>query len=404
MAPATTTGDAGFDRRVRSFTARRQRLGGHPVAADSDGGASGAADPAERLLAALHAVVAVYSSQPSGPLSLAARVDGFDAAAYAALEHDQRRAVRVPAMRLSSHLVPTDTVARVTAATRPPLERVAWSLKALGLTLDDDFPTLRDQLVDAAATPLAAKPLREALGWPAEQVRSVAQIAAVEGTVLRVGGAGLRSNAVGWVATEAWLGAPLDRPDPDAALAWLAGEYLRAFGPAGVDDFAWWTSCGKQRAATAVAGLDTVEVAPGLLLRADDAEVFAAVEPLPDDHVDLVPVWDAYTMGYPSTGRARFGPPEVLDRLYDPAGNGLGVVLAGGRAVGSWNSRFRGRTMEVDMEALGRWPAAVRRSVDARLAGLAELLGAHDLVVVPVAGGTRRPVGGKGNRRSYVTG
>jgi len=375
---------AEIEERIRAFGRSRQGLGG-------EGG----------LLGALTEVVAVYSAQPSGPLSLAARVATFDPGEFAALEQE-RLAVRVPAMRSSAHLVPTATVARVMAATRPPLARFAWHLEPHGYTLDD-HPALRDQVRAVATTPLTSKQLQAALGWSSALVRGVVQIASMEGTVVRVGGSGLRSNAIGWVSTDAWLGRPIDAVDPDDARAWLAGEYLRAFGPARAEDFAWWTSSTKPRAAAALARVATVEVAPGLLLRADDEAAFAAAEPLPPDHVDLLPVWDAYTMGYPSTGRSRFGPPEVLDRLYDDAGNGLGVVLAGGGAVGSWNSRFVGRTMQVDMEELAPWTPAVRTRVDGRLAALAELLGAADLEVVPVAGGTRKPVGGKGNRRSYVT-
>jgi len=375
---------AEIEERIRAFGRSRQGLGG-------EGG----------LLGALTEVVAVYSAQPSGPLSLAARVATFDPGEFAALEQE-RLAVRVPAMRSSAHLVPTATVARVMAATRPPLARFAWHLKPHGYTLDD-HAALRDEVRAVATTPLTSKQLQAALGWSSALVRGVVQIASMEGTVVRVGGSGLRSNAIGWVSTDAWLGGPIDAVDPDDARAWLAGDYLRAFGPARVEDFAWWTSSTKPRAAAALAGVATVEVAPGLLLRAEDEAAFAAVEPLPPDHVDLLPVWDAYTMGYPSTGRTRFGPPEVLDRLYDDAGNGLGVVLAGGRAVGSWNSRFVGRTMQVDMEELAPWTSAVRTRVDGRLTALAELLGAADLEVVPVTGGARKPVGGKGNRRSYVT-
>lgn len=346
--------------------------------------------------------MAVYSAQPSGPLSLAARVTGFDPAELTALEHE-RLAVRVPAMRTSSHLVPTATVARVMAATRRPMAAHEWMLRPLDLGWDD-LATRRDELLAVAGTPLTSKELRAELGWTSETTRAVTQISSLQGAVVRVGATGLRSNAVSYVSTEAWLGAPLDEPDPDEALVWLAGEYLRAFGPVRVDDFAWWTACTRKRAVAALDAVDTVEVAPGLLLAAADEDAFASVEPVPADHVDLLPVWDAYTMGYPSSGRARFGPPEVLDRLYDPAGNGLGVVLAGGRAVGAWSSRFAGRTMQVDMEELAKWPAAVRKQVDGRLAELAELLGAADLTVVPVSGTTRRPVGGKGNRRSYLTG
>lgn len=352
------------------------------------------------LLAALSRVVGVYSAQPSGPLTLAARVPAFDADEFVELEA-RRRTVRIPAMRTSVHIVPTAEAGRIMAATRAPLAKFAWHLRPAELDWDG-YAACRTEALSFLQEPRTSAQVRQETGWSAARARAVLQIGSVDGTFVRVAGEGLRSNAIGYVSTVAWLGEPLPDHDPDAALAWLAGEYLWGFGPARIEDFAWWSGCGKKRAAAAFAGLETVEVAPDLLLAAADLDDWRSTEEIAPDHVDVLPVWDAYTMGYPAPGRGRFGPPEVLDRLYDDAGNGLGVVLAGGRAVGSWNSRFVGRTMQVDLEPLASWRAAVRLQVERRLAELATLLGAADLDIVPISGGPRRPVGGKGNRRSYV--
>ena len=373
--------------RVRGFSGRRQGL----VGVLGEGG----------VLGALERVVGVYSAQPSGPLTLAARVAAFDPAEFVELERESRRIVRVPAMRGSVHIVPTAEVGRIMAATGFPRNKFAWHLRPADLDWDG-YERCLAEAVELLQEPLASAQLRKETGWSSARARAVLQLGTADRTLVRVAGDGLRSNALRYVATVAWLGAPIEEHDPDESLVWLAGEYLRAFGPAQVDDFAWWTSCGRKRAEAAFARLDTVEVAPGLLLAAADVDEFEATEPIGPDHVDVLPVWDAYTMGYPSTGRSRLGPPEVLDRLYDDAGNGLGVVLAGGHAVGSWNSRFVGRTMQVDLEPLAHWRAAVRLQVERRLADLAALLGAANLDIVPISGGPRRPVGGKGNRRSYV--
>jgi hypothetical protein len=372
--------------RIQAFSGRRQGLAGCPF---PDG-----------LLGALTRVVGVYSAQPSGPLSLAARVDAFSAVEFAELEATQQ-VVRVPAMRGSVHIVPTASVERIMAATRAPRAKYAWHLRPAELDWDGYSVCLSD-VVGLLSAPLTSAQVRAEMGWTSARTRAVLQLGTVDGALVRVAGEGLRSNALRYVSTVAWLGGSFSYPDPDAALVWLAGEYLRAFGPVQVDDFAWWSGCGKKRAVAAFASLDAVEVAPGLVLLAGDRDEFEATDELSPDQIDLLPVWDAYTMGYPSTGRGRFGPPEVLDRLYDDAGNGLGVVLAGGRAVASWNSRFVGRTMQVDLEPLAHWRAAVRLQVERRLASLATLLGATDLDIVPISGGPRRPVGGKGNRRSYT--
>ena len=55
--------------------------------------------------------------------------------------------------------------------------------------------------------------------------------------------------------------------------------------------------------------------------------------------VDLLPKWDAYTMGYPSGGRGRFADPDVAERLYDFRGDGMPVILvaySGGYLPAAW--------------------------------------------------------------------
>ena len=65
---------------------------------------------------------------------------------------------------------------------------------------------------------------------------------------------------------------------------------------------------------------------------------YEAAPPLAGELV-LAPKWDAWTMGYPVDGRARFVDRDVHDRLFDGDGNGLGAVLVAGRAVGAWGHR-----------------------------------------------------------------
>ena len=55
-----------------------------------------------------------------------------------------------------------------------------------------------------------------------------------DGVLRRIGADGLRSNQLRYVAAD------IPEADPQEALAWLAGEYLRAFGPARPEDFRWW--------------------------------------------------------------------------------------------------------------------------------------------------------------------
>src|SRR6476659_8621231 len=64
---------------------------------------------------ALRAVVGVYSSHPTAPLSLHARTKNLSAKQFRALEAD-KRAIRLGAMRGSIHFLPRETAPQVFAA------------------------------------------------------------------------------------------------------------------------------------------------------------------------------------------------------------------------------------------------------------------------------------------------
>ncbi|HEV2742815.1 MAG TPA: winged helix DNA-binding domain-containing protein, partial [Rubrobacter sp.] len=293
----------------------------------------------------------VYSSHPSAPLSLRARARSFDAGAFRRLDAE-RRALRMPAMRGSIHLLPRSTAHLAFRAVPEPPSGLRQRLRYFGIP-GERYPALREAVLAAATEPMTARELgrelREKTGHDGSPTPVLGGMAR-EGVLLRVGAEGLNSNALRYVAARTWLGGDLPQADPDGALTWLAGEYLRAFGPARVEDFRWWAGVPKKRAAAALETVETVEPEAGYLLRAEDREAFEAAEAPARGAVDLLPKWDAYTMGYAPDGRGRFVHPEVQDRVYTPAGDGLGVVLVGGMAAGAWEARFSGKVLEVGLD------------------------------------------------------
>jgi hypothetical protein len=191
----------------------------------------------------------------------------------------------------------------------------------------------------------------------------------LEGVLLRVGAGSLRSNALRYVAADDWLEHPgLPQADPDEALSWLAGEYLRAFGPARPEDFRWWTGVSKERATAALGSVETVEVGGGYLLPSAAREDFEAVEAPERGSVDLLPKWDCYTMGYAPDGRRRFVRPEARARVYN-------------EAAGAWEARFAGGGggMQVDLELFERPGALLEKAVEYRFEVAASLLGARSV-------------------------
>lgn len=368
-----------LNERIRAWSYHRQRLG----------------RAAPGIATALDDVVAVYATQPGAILTLAARAADLQADDFRRLDLD-RTAVRLPAMRGSSHLIPTGTAPTVFAATRRPIEAMAWIWRGVGLS-EADYDRVRSAILAVARTPLSVPELRRHVTGHAATLLArhpqaptmVVRAMRTEGSLVAVAPTGLRSNAYAYVATDAWLGAPLEPVDPDGALAWLAGEYLRAFGPARVADFSWWAGSTPRRASAAIEAQPTVELDGGLLLLSADRDAFEVTRPLDPDAVDLLSLWDMYTMGYAPDGRDRLVGPEHLDRAYT-SGDGRGLVLRAGVAVAGWGVRFAGRRMEVRLDVFDAPAAGLRQAIDEELGRAATLLDAADVAVVegPMRGRT----------------
>ena len=70
------------------------------------------------------------------------------------------------------------------------------------------------------------------------------------------------------------------------------------------------------------------------LILADDLDALRTADPGSAAGVRLLPLWDAYTMGY--AARARLVAAADLPRVYDRSGNGTAVALVDGVAAGVW--------------------------------------------------------------------
>lgn len=354
--------------RLRAWSYRRQLL------------ATPAGDPME----ALRGVVAVYSSHPSAPLSLLCRTASF-AAEWLGQAEERRQVVRLMGPRGSIHLMPADTAPRIFATVRLPVEKFAGNLQYAKITADE-YDALRRRMPGILREPMTPAQAQEAFGMGANLMTAL-RVMAYEGLVLRLGGS-LRTDVLRYVSTEAWLGRPLEEPDPETSLRWLAMEYLRAFGPARVKDVAWWIGCSLMRATEAVRGASVTDVGGGYLLPDELAAGFASVQQIDADAVVLLPKWDAYTMGYAPEGRQRLVADEHMKLAYSTAkmgagatsGDGNPLVLRGGRAVAAWSHKFTGDRMAVTVTPFE--PGAVDSlDLDHLFDQVGRLLGAKSIVV-----------------------
>jgi hypothetical protein len=263
-------------------------------------------------------------------------------------------------MRKSIHLMPRKTAHLPFRALPEPAADAARRLKHFGLS-EKRYEELREQVREAAATPATLGELRDATGAEAKEFKGATAQMTRTGELVRVGADGLRSNELRYVVGD------VAEADADDALAWLAGEYLRAFGPARPKDFVWWSGAGAKRAKAALAAHETEELDGGLLIRAQDRSGFEAAKAPRKGAVDLLPKWDCYQMGYAPDGRDRFAHRDVVERCYDARGDGRPVILVDGEAVGTWER------LEVDLFEAAT--PKVRKAIDERIEAVRTLLG-----------------------------
>lgn len=172
------------------------------------------------------------------------------------------------------------------------------------------------------------------------------------------------------VLLEEWIPTPR-RLSREEGLAELGVRYLRARGPATVDDLVHWTGLTKTDCRKALAGSDgsIVEVdGPGGPYRmlAEQLDTLDPSHPEADATVLALAAFDEHLLGY----RVR---DCVLDpahaALVDPGRNGVfrWTLVSGSRVVGTWKRTPRARRSLVEVTPFRKLPARVRKGAAAAL-------------------------------------
>ncbi len=340
----------------------------------------------------LQDIIGVYSAHPTAPLSLHSRMKSFEEQDFLRLD-ELKLAFRIPAMRLSIYMLHRETTHLVFSATVQPAPDPVWEKRYSQKNRyipPQDYENWKKEIVQLTNRPMSGAEIKEATDIPDNLVKLVLNRMAYEGSLLRVGATSLRSNKISYVTTNAWAGNKFSRVDSDEALIWLAGEYLRAFGPARIKDFQWWAGITAGRAKAAISNQETMQIDDDYVLLAKDLQEFESFTKPVQDNIAILPRWDTYTMGYAPDGRERLVSPDMQHHIYGSigatGGNALGAVLVNGKAHGSWDSRFAGNKMTVNLNMFEKPAPKIKKDIENEFNEIAALLKAKKLVVENSAG------------------
>jgi hypothetical protein len=99
------------------------------------------------------------------------------------------------------------------------------------------------------------------------------------------------------------------------------------------------------------------------------------------NRVNLLPAWDAYTMGYAEPSRSRFADPELLPYLYDKGGNATSMILIEGTVGGLWDYTINDRKIEIRIGLFEDPSPRAMAAIEAEAGLVASYFHARDTVI-----------------------
>jgi hypothetical protein len=320
----------------------------------------------------------LYVAPPVSHLELAARVPGYAAGDLESLMAE-RRLVGLRCLRGSAFLMPVDLLPVVVPATRDRNVRAfdRYLERSLTTATYDEWAmrvddVLGDRMMTKAEIATALDPPPADRPYMSNVISQMATETRLIGVRQPVS---WRSASVAYTRWENWLpGVDVHSPDPDEARSVLAGWYFERFGPATLDDFAWWSGLTKTQSRIAVedAGLTETDGRYGSGRVGD-----------PPPGVRLLPIWDTLFVTWKD--RSRFIPDDLLPFVYDASGNATSVVLLDGVVAGVWGMVQEGDAIELRAAPFGSFTRTQWKAVEEEAAVVAGLAGATSLSAIQVS-------------------
>ena len=125
------------------------------------------------------------------------------------------------------------------------------------------------------------------------------------------------------------------RMDKNQAKTLLIEKFLESFGPATLEDLAWWSGFSKKESRNASERMSTIDLGEGLLLLEKEATDFENFR-IDGDSLLLMSGFDQYVITYKHSMCPRLVSEKNLASIYNKYGEFYDPIIRNGRIVGRW--------------------------------------------------------------------
>lgn len=164
------------------------------------------------------------------------------------------------------------------------------------------------------------------------------------GILVRVAGRGWKGNQFSFALTSRWMPEIRLRSDnPESARTETVRKYLRAYGPATIEDIAWWTGLSDIQVLRAIHHLKREAVR--FVVESYREELHGLRESIDairspkilSEAIQFLPPWDPYLLGWKN--RKRLIDRAVMPWVVDLHLNACSTIVHMGKVIGLWQYR-----------------------------------------------------------------
>jgi hypothetical protein len=298
--------------------------------------------------------------------SVWARLGDFDAKNMFDSLNSGKELVRTHAFRTTVHVMHVDNLPLVLSATGPSLYRAARKdrFRKTDLLSDSEIEHLLATVKNALQEgPMQMSELKRAAPEAEMYMRSTLIMLMAKGEVVRATASHARNNLTTYALMSQWLGqSPMKLMDEREAIAMLIGQHIARFGPASIEDIAWWLRVTKMQVKKAIAEIGDAAVSLGehgqeTYMMREDFEIASSLEISKEGHVWFLPYEDHFLKAF--IDRSAFVGEDIQPKLFPadrkhfwPSAPDTPLVMP---SIGVRTTGEVRPSIWLDGEVVGRW-------------------------------------------------